>query len=331
LWNEEEFGMRTLLSVVAALALVVNVYADRTPTHVTAVSGGIGGEVNAPPVQINPGDEIYNTLDIVNSQLYDAGNGDAWSGTGVFGFVYDLQLVDDVEFSEDCCLDTLVRDFLTFIGNTPADGAYVAVYASSNCVPAEAATAVQDGAATSSATFTDTLFGLIGNRLTTSSDGSVCATAGTQFVEQQPKDLSASGDWYYAARDLNVVVGCESYLRDGGKATGGYGWTTWRSGSASGFGAGTVSMAVSVKCGPPTPRCIYQVTKVKSKTNLCGAACTDCPYSRGDLVCTNECQSNDDCRGSLKGFNACSNGSACLVKASLVGCDLPPADCKRCR
>jgi hypothetical protein len=323
--------MRTLLSVVAALALVVNVYADRSPTHVTPVSGGIGGQIDVPPPQLNPGDEIYNTLHYTDTQNYQAGNGDAWSGQAVFGSISDLQLADDVEFSEDCCLDTLVRDFVTFFGNTPANGAYVAIYDGTGCNASNTATADQDEAPSSAVTFPDTVFGLVGVRLTTTSDGSVCAPAGTQFVEQQPKDLTAGGDWYYVIRNINEVVGCDTVLRDGGRANPGYGWTTWRTGAQSGFGAGTAAMAVSVKCGPPTPRCIYQVTKVKARNNLCGGACTDCPYERGDLICTSECRSNSDCRNNLKGFNACSNGSACVVKAGLLGCDLPPGDCQRCR
>jgi len=85
--------------------------------------------------------------------------------------------------------------------------------------------------------------------------------------------------------------------------------------------------------GPPVPRCIYQVTKVKNLTNACGnATCADCPYARGDLVCTNECPNGGgECRDTIKGTNACSGGTACKVKASLVGCDIPPRDCKRCR
>lgn len=84
--------------------------------------------------------------------------------------------------------------------------------------------------------------------------------------------------------------------------------------------------------GPPVERCIYQVNKVKNNANACGVVCDTCPYVRGDLVCTNECPNGGaDCRTRLKGFNACGNGAACKVIADLVGCDLPPQNCKRCR
>ncbi|MCG3132209.1 MAG: hypothetical protein FLDDKLPJ_03042 [Phycisphaerae bacterium] len=88
---------------------------------------------------------------------------------------------------------------------------------------------------------------------------------------------------------------------------------------------------LSYGCGPQAPRCIYQVSKVKNKANACGQVCDTCPYVRGDLVCTIECGSSNDCTGRLKGFNACANGAACKVSADLVGCDIPPSNCKRCR
>lgn len=87
----------------------------------------------------------------------------------------------------------------------------------------------------------------------------------------------------------------------------------------------------SANSGPPTPRCIYQVTKTKLLANACGVVCDACPYVRGDLVCTVECQSPGECRTRLKGFNSCPNGSGCKVIADLVGCDVPPQNCKRCR
>lgn len=103
--------------------------------------------------------------------------------------------------------------------------------------------------------------------------------------------------------------------------------------NATVFGADyCVGIAVLGKQGEPKPRCIYQVNKVKNLANLCGAVCADCPYVRGDLICTNECPNGTaDCRTRLKGFNACSNGAACKVIADLVDCAVAPPNCKRCR
>jgi len=326
--------MRTLLSVVAALALAVSVYAENTPAKVTAVSGGIGGDgFVTPPIQINPGDEIYNTLYFTDNQDYQAGNGNAWSGAAIWGQTYDLQLVDDVRFEEDCCLDMVIGDGLGFVGNGFTTS-YIALYADTgNCHPAESAFCEGDDQATSSATFSDSIFGLIGYRHSVQTDGSCCATSGNWFVLLEPKDTSSGGDWNYTIRNLNNVIGCDTHIRDGGRGAGGYGITTWMSTGDYGYGPGTASMAVTVKCGPPKPRCIYQVNKVKNLTNLCGnATCADCPYTRGDIVCTTECPNgNDDCRTSLKGTNACSGGTACKIKAGLLGCDIPPRNCKRCR
>lgn len=303
------------------------------PAQIGPAQGGkVLQKINIPTEQLNPGDEIYNRLDITDNQAYVNGNGDAWSGLGAFGAIYDLQCVDDVTFESDCCLGDMIRDYVGFLGNAaPANGSFVAIYADNgNCAPNEASESEADGQATSSVTFSDTLFGLIGYRNTVNGDGSVCAPAGNVFIEIQPHDESSRGDWYYTLRD-GTQVNCDIHMRDGGRGNGGYGTTTWVSSGNIGFGVGTIAQAISVKCGPPTPRCIYQVSKVKNKANLCGKVCDTCPYVRGDLVCTTECRSTADCASRLRGFNACPNGAACKVSADLVGCDAPPRNCKRCR
>ncbi|MCC7290483.1 MAG: hypothetical protein IT449_00315 [Phycisphaerales bacterium] len=323
--------MRTLLSVVAALALTVGVYADKSPTQAGQNTYVVGGHINVPPPQFNPGDEIYNSLSITDNQTYINGNGDAYSGQGIFGSDSDLQFVDDVRFEEDCCVDVAVRDHLTFFG-TGWTNYQVALYADNgNCAPNEAADCDTQSGNVGIATFSDTVFGLLGVRSSVQTDGSCCVPAGNYFVETRAYDPGTNGDWGYTPRD-GVQVGCDSHLRDGGIGNPGYGTFTWVSSGTYGYGVGTVAQALSVKCGPPKPRCIYQVNKVKNMATLCGAVCDSCPYVRGDLVCTNECPNGGaDCRTRLKGFNACGNGAACKVIADLVGCDIPPRNCKRCR
>lgn len=98
-----------------------------------------------------------------------------------------------------------------------------------------------------------------------------------------------------------------------------------------GLGTQILSAEFSSETGPPTPRCIYQVNKVKLLGNQCGLVCDTCKYVRGDLVCTTECATPGDCRTRLKGFDACPNGASCKVIADLVGCDVPSQNCKRCR
>jgi hypothetical protein len=83
--------------------------------------------------------------------------------------------------------------------------------------------------------------------------------------------------------------------------------------------------------GPPIPKCIYQVRTVKIKRDLCGnPSCTDCPYSVGDIICTHDCATENDCEGSLRGTSACPSGSICKVTAPLVACDFCPRGSKRC-
>lgn len=323
--------MRTLLSAVVALGLCCGVYADNVPTHVTPVNTGGISIIDVPNPPLNPGDEIYNTLDITNNQQYDTGNGDAWSGQAVFGFIYDLQAADDVEFESDCCLGDTTRDYVGFSNTAPANGSYSALHADTGCLPDNAELGSANNVPSTTASFQDTLFFLVGKRITAHGDGSICGSAGVNYVVQQYSDQSSSGDWAYSLADLNQVIGCDRALRDGGKATGGYGFTTWRSGGNSGFGSGTHAMAVSVKCGPPVPRCVYRVKKAKNLADPCGKVCDQCPYARGNLICTNECRSDEDCASKLKGYSACPNGAACLVKGTLVGCIEPPRDCRRCR
>ncbi|NUQ09052.1 MAG: hypothetical protein HUU24_08315, partial [Phycisphaerae bacterium] len=124
--------MRTLLSAVLALSLCVGAFADTpSPAQIGPAQGGkVLGTINIPTEQLNPGDEIYNRLDITDNQAYVNGNGDAWSGLGAFGAIYDLQCVDDVTFESDCCLGDMIRDYVGFLGNAaPANGSFVAIYA----------------------------------------------------------------------------------------------------------------------------------------------------------------------------------------------------------
>jgi hypothetical protein len=82
--------------------------------------------------------------------------------------------------------------------------------------------------------------------------------------------------------------------------------------------------------GPQAPRCTYQITaRPKFKSGTCGQPCNSCPYNQGDLLCTIECETSENCRLTIKGFNACDGGGACKIKAGLVGC-AEPDGCRRC-
>jgi len=330
--------MRTLLCTIAILGLCVGAYAgDISPATAPVVNGGgyIGGDTNTlpPPRPVNPGEEICNSLDITDTQAYNYGNGNAWGGVAIFGFNYDLQCAQNCEFFADCCLSDCTVDSVTFGSHNAGDSLYLAVYddADGDCIPSN--TASGDGTVPTSgfATFSDTIFGLSGTRATGSGDGfDICAPSGNNFVLIQPVTKDNSGDWCYVVRD-DAFRGCDSVLRDGGRDTGGYGFTTWRTAGSFGY-PGANAQAVSVKCGPPVPKCIYQVRTVKIKNDICGKpSCVDCPYAPGDIICTHDCATTDDCAGSLRGTSACPRGGVCKVTASLVACDACPRGAKRCR
>jgi hypothetical protein len=65
------------------------------------------------------GNIIYSSLDMVDNQTYNAGNGDANSGLGVFGVLYDLQVADDFTTTNDNVITNVTADYLTFIGANP--------------------------------------------------------------------------------------------------------------------------------------------------------------------------------------------------------------------
>jgi hypothetical protein len=96
------------------------------------------------------------------------------------------------------------------------------------------------------------------------------------------------------------------------------------------FGVDACNAIQALAGGPAAPRCTYQITaRPKLKSGICGQPCNACPYNQGDLLCTVECDTADQCRATIKGFNACNGGGACKVKAGLVGCAVPNG-CKRC-
>lgn len=329
--------MRSVLSLVAVLGLAVGAFADVVPTHVGPVFSGPQGDTHTvpPPQPVNPGEIICDQLNIGDTQSYDTGNGDAWSGQCIFGFVYDLQCADDCNFEGDCCLSDCTADYASFGCGGPCD-MYVGVFADAGgCVPNNAADS--DGfVSVTVGSFNETLFFLVGVRITAHCDGSgICGNAGNNFIVLQPHDQNTCGsDWYYIIRDINGSInGCGAAIRDGGRDAGGYGFTDWRNAGAVGFGDGDCSQQISVKCGPQPNRCVYQVTAVKIKKNICGnPSCSDCPYSLGDIVCSKDtCDTRDQCAGKLKGVSACPNGGICTVIANLVDCTQCPRGAKRCK
>ncbi|MCC7290831.1 MAG: hypothetical protein IT449_02080 [Phycisphaerales bacterium] len=315
----------------AALLAVSATALAQSPAQVRPVPQEAPDLRQPPPPPLDPRAEIYNTLWITDRQDYINGIGDAWSGRGLFGELYDLQTVDDVLLAGDCCIDELARDYVTFLGAVPANGTYIALYEmTAEGRPEEQAFIEMDGVPMEVAHFSDTIFGLVGVRGTVRPGGSICAPAGRWFVETQPHDESEPGDWYYVVEG-GICLDGDVFMRDGGRANGGFGFTTWKGTWDFGFGCAVLAMAVRGECGPPRLVCVYEVASVELRSSVCGDRCDRCPVHAGQLICANECPGGEgECAGRVKGFSVCSNGGVCLVRAIRVTCDVPPIYCKSC-
>ena len=72
---------------------------------------------------------IHDTLFMTDEQTYDNAYVNMISGRGVWGIVWDGQFADDFVVRErEARIGTVVADFLTILGNPPADGVWVQFY-----------------------------------------------------------------------------------------------------------------------------------------------------------------------------------------------------------
>lgn len=233
------------MKTASILALVLTAgaaVAQHNPAN-ASVYGGTAGSGADFGFGNRGGNVIYSTLSFADNQTYDNGNGNAWSGTAVFGAPSDLQLCDDFSTTGDNVLTHVTADYVTFLGGTPAGGLQVDIFTDNAGVPSEAAIFSTTVPVTSASSFTDTLFGLAGRRL--GADVNIPLAANTSYyIMIQPVDLTSGGDWYYQLVDNQSFNGGDRYMRDGGRGNPGYGWNTWVSGGNSGFGAGDSGMEI---------------------------------------------------------------------------------------
>jgi hypothetical protein len=226
---------------ILALVLAAGTAAAGNPANATVYGGTIGQGDNFGGSQ-RTGNVIYSTLSFANGQTYDSGNGNAYSGQGLFGFIYDLQLADDFKTTSDNVICQVTGDYVNFFGGTPANGLQVDVWTDVGGAPGTLV-ASQTAAVSSAQSWTDTLFGLAGRRLT--ADVNIPLAANTSYyIMIQPVDLTSNGDWYYQIRDLNSAIGGDSFGKDGGRGAPGYGTTQWTSMATFGFGRGDAGMEV---------------------------------------------------------------------------------------
>jgi hypothetical protein len=314
--------MRTLVCTLAILGLAVSAYASDTPSLVANPSG-IKAPVTgiAPPVQpIDPEDPLCGRLDP------DGQNGlaaERWPSLGLEAWV-----LVNCEINEP----TSLQGFNWYaIDDSQAIFQGVSDFAVWN------ASDVEGGCADDS------------NTVASGRDLPADQTATGESYFGRPAFLYhvtlpdavtlEPGKYYFAARI--VGEGGQSFILtvpcDGQKPG-------WFQSAFFGFPCAVPNSTVfgvdycaaiqplGKPAGPPIPKCIYQVRSVKIKNDICGnPSCTDCPYALGDIICTHDCSTGDDCARSLRGTSACPDGGLCKVTAELLGCDFCPRGSKRCR
>ena len=75
------------------------------------------------------GHVIHDTLFITDEQAYDDAIWNMISGRGAFNFLFDVQAADDFVVREsEASIGTVAVDFVTLLGNPPADGVWVQFY-----------------------------------------------------------------------------------------------------------------------------------------------------------------------------------------------------------
>jgi hypothetical protein len=235
-------------SILALVLAAGTAVAQHNPANASAYSGTIGQGQDFNNGGGQRSNVIYSTLNFQSSQSYDAGNGNAWSGTAIFGSPQDLQLADDFTTTGDNVITQVTADYVTFLAGTPAGGLQVDVWTDTGAGPGSLV-ASQTVPVSAASSWTDTIFGLAGRRLTGNVNIPLAANT-DYYIMIQPVDLTASGDWYYQIRDLNSFIGGDSYGRDGGRGGAGYGTTVWTSMTSFGFGTGDTGMEIRAVPAP---------------------------------------------------------------------------------
>ncbi|HZW09920.1 MAG TPA: PEP-CTERM sorting domain-containing protein [Phycisphaerales bacterium] len=241
------------MKTASILALVLTAgaaVAQHNPANATVYGGSAGQGQDFG--NFNQRDNvIYSSLSNTDNQNYNVGNGNAYSGRGAFGFLYDLQLCDDFTTTSDNVITHVTADFLTFFGGTPADGLQVDIFTDNGGTPSEGAIASVTVPVTAASSFSDTIFGLAGRRL--GADVNIPLAANTSyFIMIQPIDLSSGGDWYYQVGNNGETRGGETHLRDGGRGNPGYGVSTWTAYTSYYGTTNTTSMEIRATIPAPS-------------------------------------------------------------------------------
>ncbi|MBK7403738.1 MAG: PEP-CTERM sorting domain-containing protein [Phycisphaerales bacterium] len=187
---------------------------------------------------------LHSTLGIVNSQSYDRADPDLAGGMGFFGIPVEAESADDFTLATVATLTQVTLDYLTFFGQAPAGGVQVNILSDAAGIPGALIYSTQ-AQITSVTSFTDTVFGLAGERITASVNLPLAAS--TYWLTMKPIDYTAGGDAYFSVRDSTYVLGASVMGRD--IAGGLYGFTNWTT-LLSPASGGTTSMEIR---GIPVP------------------------------------------------------------------------------
>lgn len=95
-----------------------------TPMRVMDHSGDAGFKIVTTEDRV-----LHDTLFMADEQTYDNAWNNMIGGQGVWGWTWDGQFADDFVVRErEARIGTVVADFLTILGNPPADGVWVQFY-----------------------------------------------------------------------------------------------------------------------------------------------------------------------------------------------------------
>ena len=164
-------------------------------------------------------DVLFDNLYITDNQLYVTGNGATIGGYASLGANSDLQMVDDfvVPGGAPYVLTSMTADYLGFIGG--CENVLVEIFDGTGGTPGE--TPLAFGIFTPGVVgFTDTIFGLVGQRMTADLSGAgFVLNPGTYFIGMQPITAEGwgNGDWYYQVANAdNNPIGATRFMRDAG-------------------------------------------------------------------------------------------------------------------
>ena len=183
---------------------------------------------------------IYDTLWITDQQAYDVGFGNALGGRAVFGQLEDVRLADDFavdagEYPIGIALTRVAQDSFAALGAPPREGFIVRVYDDAGGKPGDRPTHEVSVPLTDAtlSEFDDLLFGNIGVRFELDlSSQSIQLSPGAYWLNIQPVDTTAQGDWWWQLWDQGTPIGgdAHTWLDD---------WGFWAS-----HGPGAVAMRV---------------------------------------------------------------------------------------